>query len=146
MHSYKVGIGATVLGVALSREDLERLREVNPSAGDRLLVFSADLTEASQRGNCRVDPSAGSGDNCPSTFKRPWVHAKAGESGAALIVLKPIFDSFEDALIDNQRVTCTQRSVGTTSGSGGSETVRRFPGGRVGGGLLRREWLGKHRL
>jgi Tropinone reductase 1 len=44
-----LGLGATVLGVARSREDLERLREVNPSAGDRLHVFSADLTAASQR-------------------------------------------------------------------------------------------------
>ena len=44
-----LGLGATVLGVTRSREDLERLREVNPSAGDRLHVFSADLTDASQR-------------------------------------------------------------------------------------------------
>jgi NAD(P)-dependent dehydrogenase (short-subunit alcohol dehydrogenase family) len=44
-----LGLGATVLGVTRSREDLERLREVNPSAGDRLHVFSAALTDASQR-------------------------------------------------------------------------------------------------
>jgi Tropinone reductase 1 len=29
-----LALGAAVLGVARSREDLERLREVNPSAGD----------------------------------------------------------------------------------------------------------------
>jgi tropinone reductase I len=38
-----LGLGATVLGVTRSREDLERRRDVNPSAGDRLHVFSAAL-------------------------------------------------------------------------------------------------------
>ena len=39
----------------------------------------------------------------------------------------PVFDSFEVALIGNQRLTSAQGSVGTTSGSGGSQTLRRFP-------------------
>ena len=38
---------------------------------------------------------------------------------AFLLVVWPVFDSFEVALIDNQRLTSAQESVGTTSGSGG---------------------------
>ena len=60
-------------------------------------------------------------------------------------LLKPVFDSFENAVTDNQRLTSAQGSVGTTSGSGGERMLRRFPGGRAGGRLRRRGWPEKHR-
>ena len=60
-------------------------------------------------------------------------------------ILKPVFDSFENAVTDNQRLTSAQGSVGTTSGSGGERMLRRFPGGRAGGRLRRRGWPEKHR-
>jgi hypothetical protein len=68
------GIGATVLGVACSREDLERLREVNPSAGDRLHVFSADLTDASQRGLVGVHFKTGADLDAPAVIKYRGAH------------------------------------------------------------------------
>ena len=44
---------------------------------------------------------------------------KPGRQTSRLCGLKPIFDSFENAAVDNQRLTSALRSVGTTSGSGG---------------------------
>jgi len=42
----------------------------------------------------------------------------------AKVYLKPVFDSFENAVSDNQRLTSAQGSVGTTSGSGGERDAQ----------------------
>jgi hypothetical protein len=50
---------------------------------------------------------------------RKGLHALRG-----MHTLSPVFDSFEVALIGNQRVTSAQGSVGTTSGSGGERDAQ----------------------
>ena len=42
----------------------------------------------------------------------------------------PIFDSFESAATDNQRLAALRKVLALHPGSGGSKTVRRFPGGQ----------------
>ena len=45
------------------------------------------------------------------------------QSLRTLFDVKPVFDSFENAVTDNQRLTSAQGSVGTTSGSGRSQRL-----------------------
>ena len=81
MHSYKASLG----GIRqIGTEDVKSVTRRGVDLSESLQVFAA----ASHTEHRRADPSAGSGDNCPSTCKRPRVLVKAGESGAGLIVLK----------------------------------------------------------
>ena len=77
--------------------------------------------------------------------KKLGAYVTAIGSSRGLELAKPVFDSFENAVTDNQRLTSAQGSVGTTSGSGGEREGQAISC-RTGGGRLRqRGWLERHR-
>jgi NAD(P)-dependent dehydrogenase (short-subunit alcohol dehydrogenase family) len=75
-------LGTTMLGGARSRKDLDRLRHVNLSAANRLHIFGADLTDASQRDLVIKKAKELLGDayvlvnNAGVTFKAPASHPR----------------------------------------------------------------------